>query len=58
MGYDFEALEDGIIEMILYRHDGSGSEKQCFTVIKGKKYSWDIEGVEIRERWLNLQYHN
>jgi len=50
MGYDFEALEDGQIEMVLYRHDGHGIERHSFAVIKGKKYSWDNEGVEIRER--------
>ena len=50
MGYDFEALEDGEVTMVLYRHDGSGSQRHSFTVEKGKKYSWDVEGAEIRER--------
>jgi hypothetical protein len=50
MGYDFEALEDGEVTMVLYRHDGSGKESKSFQVIKGKTYSWDVTGVEIRER--------
>ena len=50
MGYDFEALEDGEITLVLYRHDGSGSESKSFTVEKGKKYSYEFTGAEIRER--------
>ena len=50
MGYDFEALEDGEITMVLNRHDGQGSERWSYTVKKGVKYSWDMFGVEVRER--------
>lgn len=50
MGYDFEALEDGDIVMILQRHDGFGSEAFAYKVKKGIKYSWDMTGVEIKER--------
>ena len=50
MGYDFEALEDGEVTLTLYRHDGKGSESKSFTVEKGKKYSYEFGGAEIRER--------
>ena len=51
MGYDFEALEDGEVTITLYRHDESGrSQSRSFTVEKGKKYSYEFGGVEIRDR--------
>lgn len=50
MGYDFEALEDGTITIILSRHDGKGSESKSFSVTKGLKYSYEFVGAEIRER--------
>ena len=50
MGYDFEALESGVLIMILNRHDGSSSERHEFTVEKGKKYNIDYSDVDVRWR--------
>lgn len=56
MGYDFEALEDGVIRMELHNHNNIDYPNDRtiheFPVKKGNCYSWDyLEGsVEIRER--------
>jgi len=50
VGYDFEALEDGELTIEIYNNDSGRSQSRSFTVEKGKKYSYEFGGVDIRER--------